>query len=730
MDADHPVTGVLIPCRFTLNNPSPHASDLFGLSVAVSGTVAVVGALQDESDGGTGVADAGRAYVFDTTTGNLLATLNNPSPHASDFFGISVAVSGTVAVVGAHQDESDGGTGVSAAGRAYVFDTTTGNLIATLNNPSPHASDQFGVNVAASGAVAVVGAYADESDGGTGVTDAGRAYVFDTATGNLIATLNNPSPHATDFFGVSVAVSGTVAVVGAHQDESDGGTGVSAAGRAYVFDTTTGNLSATLNNPSPHASDQFGVSVAVSGTVAVVGAHLDESDGGTGVTDAGRAYVFEKLSVPERTVFNNPSPHVSDDFGGSVAISGTVAVVGVAGDESDGGTGVTDAGRAYVFDTTTGNLIATLNNPSPHVSDNFGYSAAVSGTVAVVGAYLDESDGGTGVTDAGRAYVFDTTTGNLIATLNNPSPHATERFGTSVAVSGTVAVVGARHDESDGGTGVENAGRAYVFDTTGNLIATLNNPSPHVSDNFGYSVAVSGTVAVVGAVFDESDGGTGVADAGRAYVFETTTGNLIATLNNPSPHATDLFGTSVAVSGTVAVVGAYLDESDGGTGVTDAGRAYVFDTTTGNLIATLNNPSPHVSDNFGVSVAVSGTVAVVGAHLDESDGGTGVTSAGRAYVYDTLTGNLIATLNNPSPNASDFFGLSVAVSGTVAVVGAYPDESDGGTGVNSAGRAYVFEPGGFGTCSSPNGISGEIIYNSISNVVQYCDGANWFMPSP
>jgi hypothetical protein len=286
-------------------------------------------------------------------------------------------------------------------------------------------------------------------------------------------------------------------------------------------------------------------------------------------------------------------------------------------------------------------------------------------------------------------------------------------------------VVGAQSDESDGGTGVSDAGRAYVFNTTtGALISTLNNPSPNASDWFGGSVAVSGTMAVVGASSDESDGATGTVDAGRAYVFDTTTGTLLATLNNPSPNASDAFGISVAVSGTTAVVGAQSDESDGGAGIADAGRAYVFNASTGTLIAPLNNPSPDGSDRFGLRVAVSGTVAVVGAWTDESDGGMGVSSAGRAYVHDATTGGLIGTLNNPTPNVGNNFGRSVAVSGTVALVGAPPDESGGSTGVG-AGRAYVFTPRALGECYAPAGTPGTILYNSSSSKMQYCDGASW-----
>ena len=66
----------------------------------------------------------------------------------------------------------------------------------------------------------------------------------------------------------------------------------------------------------------------------------------------------------------------------------------------------------------------------------------------------------------------------------------------------------------------------------------------------------------------------------------------------------------MAVSGSTVVVGAYWDD----TGATDAGAAYIFDATTGNLLRTLNNPTPAATDLFGRSVAVSGSTVVVGAH--------------------------------------------------------------------------------------------------------------------
>ena len=84
-------------------------------------------------------------------------------------------------------------------------------------------------------------------------------------------------------------------------------------------------------------------------------------------------------------------------------------------------------------------------------------------------------------------------------------------------------------------------------------------------DHFGYSVAVSGTTAVVGAENHAKE-------AGRAYVFSETKGawKQVAELKGSDTAAGDVFGASVAVSGVTALVGAY--------GHGDlAGRAYVFE---------------------------------------------------------------------------------------------------------------------------------------------------------
>lgn len=417
---------------------------------------------------------------------------------------------------------------------------------------------------------------------------------------------------------------------------------------------------------------------------------------------------------------DNSTPNTSDAFGFSIAVDDDLAVVGAYLDESDGQTGVNNAGRAYVYNITTGALITALDNPNPNDSDIFGRSVAIDGNTVVVGAPQDESDGDTGVANAGRAYVFNATTGALITALDNPIPTSGDNFGIGVGISGTLAIVGAYADESDGNTGVVNAGRAYVYDaTTGSLVTALDNPSPNAVDLFGWSVSIDGNTAVVGAYQDESDGGTGVTQAGRAYVFNATTGALITALEVPTPGGNEFFGKSISISGNLVAVGASQDGAYGSGGFI-SGRAYVYYASSGVLVSTLNKPDPNPNELFGESISIDGNIVVVGAPSNQISG-LGV--MGGAYAFDATTGLLLQELDNPSPGPTgDAFGMSVAISGDSAVVGASSDRQDGSSGLTS-GRAYFYTapPG----CLSPVRPEGTMMYNDPVGVMQYCDGGSW-----
>eukprot|EP01043_Picozoa_sp_COSAG02_P008854 COSAG02_NODE_290_length_25531_cov_75.132392_22_plen_219_part_01 len=154
-------------------------SDRFGSSVAISGEVAVVGAIYDDNAGGD---YAGAAYIFVRDAAGSGAWTESQQLLASDgaggdYFGSSVAISGEVAVVGAYRDDNAGG---DYAGAAYIFVRDAAGSGAWTESQKLLASDGaggdvFGYSVAISGEVAVVGALQDNNAGGI---DAGAAYIF------------------------------------------------------------------------------------------------------------------------------------------------------------------------------------------------------------------------------------------------------------------------------------------------------------------------------------------------------------------------------------------------------------------------------------------------------------------------------------------------------------------------------------------------------------------------
>jgi len=397
-------------------------------------------------------------------------------------------------------------------------------------------------------------------------------------------------------------------------------------------------------------------------------------------------YVFEQLAKIQ--AFDPPGTSDAeqyDQFGRSVAVSNTRIVVGAPLEDTTD----IDAGSVYIFDID-GNEIAKIQAFDPpgtsdaEVGDLFGYSVAVSNTRIVVGApYEDTTD-----TDAGSVYIFDID-GNQIAKIQAFDPPGTndaqagDLFGRSVAVSDTRIVVGAPFEDTNG----SYAGSAYIFDIDGNGIAKIQAFDPpgtsdaEENDNFGSSVAVSDTRIVVGAYGED----TTASSAGAAYIFDID-GNGIAKIQAFDPpgtsdaEASDLFGYSVAVSDTRIVVGAYGEDTNG----SYAGSAYIFDID-GNGIAKIQAFDPpgtndaEANDYFSNSVSVSDTRIVVGANGKS-------TRTGAAYIFD-IDGNELAKIQASDAEEGDQFGYSVAASDTRIVVGA-PYEGSAGT---DAGSVYIFQ---------------------------------------
>lgn len=392
---------------------------------------------------------------------------------------------------------------------------------------------------------------------------------------------------------------------------------------------------------------------------------------------------------------------------------------------------------------------AFLKASNAEASDLFGYAVAASGDTVVISA-KSESSSATGVNGnqalnslplSGAAYVFvrDGATWSQQAYLKASNTGSIDAFGRSVAISGDTIVIGADL-ESSNATGVngnqadnsaEFSGAAYVFVRNGTIWsqqAYLKASNTEERDNFGVSVAVSGDTIVVGAHTEDSSA-TGVDGdqtdnsatyAGAAYVFvrSGTSWSQQAYLKASNAESGDFFGRTVAVSGDTVLVGADHEES-GATGVngnqssnntSNAGAAYVFvrNGTTWTQQAYLKASNTGEGDSFGSSVAVSGNTLLVGA-FSENSSAPGVNgdqddnsaeNSGAAYVFvrNGATWNQQAYLKASNPDADDYFGRSVSLSGDILVVGAIFEDSnakevDGNQADNSAsgaGAAYVF----------------------------------------
>jgi hypothetical protein len=308
---------------------------------------------------------------------------------------------------------------------------------------------------------------------------------------------------------------------------------------------------------------------------------------------------------------------------------------------------------------------------------------SISGNITVVGSTLDDDKG----SNSGSAYVFQYSEANgwvQVAKLTASDGAASDEFGISVSVSGNTAVVGSYYDDDKG----SNSGSAYVFqysDANGWVqVAKLTASDGAASDRFGQSVSVSGSTAVIGSHMDDDKGSY----SGSAYVFQYSDANgwvQSAKLTASDGAELDFFGWSVSVSGNTAVIGSTQDDDKGDS----SGSAYVFQYSDANgwvEIAKLTASDGAANDSFGVSVSVSGSTAVIGSHMDDDKGD----SSGSAYVFQYSDANgwvEVAKLTAVDGAVNDWFGSSVSVSGNTAVVGSYAKDGNG----TDSGAAYFFD---------------------------------------
>ena len=422
----------LAQAELTASNASQMS--VFGWAVAVDGDTALVGAP------GTGES-IGVVYVFARVAGLWAQQQQLTAADAvtGTNFGSSVALVGDMALIGA---VGDSGFGQEIPGAAYIFIRYGGlwTQRQKLSAADGATGDRFGATVALVGDKALVGAPYHAVGGRP---SQGAAYVFVAARPVWVqeAELTAVDGVANDLFGCSVALSSNTALffdtalVGA-RSHSVGG--LPRAGAAYVFTrspftTPAWTVQVRLSATAGAAYDEFGVSVALDGDTALIGAPYRDL-AGSGGTDAGAAYVFmrsgaywaqqARLTPAEATAGLGKAR-----FGSSGAVSGDTVLVGAPGYFHKHRI---EAGGAWAF-TRSGGVWTQqqkMNGGSlARPREKFGASVALSGDTALVGApwrFLPAIEA-----RAGAAFVFLTA-----PTIKSFKP-ASGPVGAGVAITGS-----------------------------------------------------------------------------------------------------------------------------------------------------------------------------------------------------------------------------------------------------------------------------------------------------
>jgi hypothetical protein len=345
-------------------------------------------------------------------------------------------------------------------------------------------------------------------------------------------------------------------------------------------------------------------------------------------------------------------------FGWSVAMDGTRVVVGA--NNVIGG----NPGTAFVYELASLNPtvpVAILKQPNPTGNTLFGSAVAISGDWVVVAAPREEGQTGLG----GRVYVYDLagTTPQLPRfVLENPTQKAWDEFGHAIAMSGSRLAVSAPGDTR----GAPNVGIVYLYDLAGNQpanpIAIFDNPEAEASDRFGTSLALSSDRLVVGTPYDNA----GAFKAGCVFVYALANPARVPqfTFYNPTPVEHDNFGASVAISGDRLVIADAREDVP----LASRGTVRVYDLASATPlmpIAQPVDPDTLSQSGFAIPVALHGNHVVVSAMQHNSQIGT----AHLFDLSSSTPSQAVHTYRSPEPSGSSFFGGSLALRDEILAVG-------------------------------------------------------------
>src|SRR3989339_774913 len=376
--------------------------------------------------------------------------------------------------------------------------------------------------------------------------------------------------------------------------------------------------------------------------------------------DIESAYEFT-LGAPGHSELN-PSDSDASWFGWSIGVSGDIMLVG------DPRFVYKQRGALFVFakgangweEVEVKDIITTY--PDYGGYENYGSAVAIDGANAIVGAWQRDGDiigqGHSAYSDVGAVY-FYTCSSNGCTQVGDEflgqDGSAGENLGQSVEISGDMSIAGAPRNDS----AASNAGAAYIFHDSGHTVVTASNGEANAY--FGTSVAIDGNYAVVGAHKH------GAYDQGAVYFFEydESTETWSETDYFVGDYVNCVYvGQSVSISGNYALVGSTPKSGK-------AGRALLFrrDAATGewDKINEITAENGYIGDGFGQRVALDGNRAVVSSYLQK-----------RFWAF-LITGDVYSQIASVYESfASNYFGKdAVAIDGFTAITGEINADSDG-----------------------------------------------------
>ncbi len=417
-----------------------------------------------------------------------------------------------------------------------------------------------------------------------------------------------------------------------------------------------------------------------------------------------------KLIAQDRTELAN--------FGSSVSISGSYAVVGSKDDDESTQPGLTleKAGSAYVFkkNNQTGqwNEVQKLVASDRNELDLFGTAVSIHDDLIVIGARGVDYDtqGQNFQSEAGAAYIFQLdSTGNWMENTKIVSSDRTmgDYFGRSVSCHNEQIIIGALYADTDQNGGIYklNSGAAYVFeiDSTGAWIESqkMVTADRDWEDYFGHAVAIKDNYILIGALGEDhiNNSSIDLLNAGAVYAFEKDNSGFWVEQQKmiASDHAANnQYGNSIALDGNVAIIGSFSHKNSN----IPQGATYILMKDSTGQWTEHQQIIPvdiAANDQFGWDVDIANDIIVVGSnhHGQNELGSNFISQSGAAYIYKKNETNIWEQFKKITPldrADNDQFGNSVAIDGENIIVTANFEDHDllGDYFLFNAGAAYIF----------------------------------------